>query len=615
MAETEYPRNDPETIERIVEFLKASSDYYSDSVNDRVLVDRMYSGDFWTPELITQWKRSHRRCEHLSQWSVFESAIASPLTTSPWHAQLEDQAEYTEIQDAINAIEADSDAKDAFQNCFAKAVDLGANYLIVTTVADEFTGEAKIIPECVEDPAAVALDPTVTKASARDAEQGAVVNWISLRKAKRLYGADIVPYSFPSAAPRLYHIGQQWIKRPKDSLPIVTYYEKNSNGFVDMYKVCGDKVVEHAELPTTMIPIFRFAGYKITRNRIPDFIGIVRKTFSLQLGLNLAYSTMLERINRSPKANFMFPVGAFDQLEEYLQRCTEDDSLGVVFNPVEGQAPIQLREAFETGDLQNVINTTQQLMAAVLGIPPTGIQGAVGAVDVQRTATEVLEQAANRESNVACLYSHAYEAMRAIWMCVIELLNNGQRIKFSLQAGPDVITANMKRRQELQVMAGLLPEQMKPILAKYYADTLSTDDAKSLGKDIVANMDPTLKLVSDQDLDAYAIHEIKQMKMVADQAMDELEQKNQEVADLKRQVESLFAELANKREDRQLDWNKALLDQQTKQAQLELDAAKAGAKADIDSQKIELDGQRVALEAQDKMEETIEENNAMLGGV
>lgn len=612
---TKYPTKDPNVIEKVCQFLKESSEYYSDSVKDRVECERMYSGDFWSPELIKEWKRGRRRCEHLSQWGVFDSAISSPLSSSPWHAQLEDQAQFTEIQAAINAIEADSDAKNAFLEAFSKAVDIGVCAIVVTTVADEFTGEPKIVPECVTDPSAVAYDPNVTTNSARDAEQGAIVNWISVKKAKRLYGQDIVPFDFPRAVPQLYHIGDQWIKRPVNCVPIVTYYEKNQNGLVDMYKVCGDSIVEHVELPTTYIPIFRFAAYKVSKNRQTDFIGIVRKTYSLQLGLNLAYSTMLDRINRSPKANFMFPAGSLDGLEEYLQRCCEDDALAMIFNPIDGQGPVQLKEAFETGDLRAVIDTTQQLMAAVLGVPPTGIQGTVADGSVKRTATEVLEQAANRESNVSALYNHAYETMRAVWMCVIEMLNGGQRIKFDLQAGPDVITVNMKRRQELQVMAQFLPPQLQPILAKYYSDTLSTDDAKMLGKDIVANLDPTIRLVSDENLDEYAIHEIKRANYVAEEAMNELETTKAENEQLKQQIQSLFTELANKREDRQLDWSKKVLDNQIDQAKLELEASKAGVDADIDTQKLGLEAQKLAIEAQDKMEQTIEDNNAMLGGV
>lgn len=607
-----YPLIDLSVTDKVVEFLKESSDYYAESVQRKLDDDIMSSGDFWSDDLIKEWKRGKRRNEHLSQWDVFACAISSPLTKSPWHAQLEEQATHTELQDTINTIEGDSDSKNAFAESFEKASKIGASYIIITTIEDEWTGEAKITPECVQDISSVALDPMITTASARDAERGAVVNWISEHKARRLYGKDVLPLNYPHSQPRLNNIGEQWTKRPAKSIPIVTYYEKNEQGFVTMYKVCGDKVIEQLELPCKTIPIFRFAAYKINKNGVVDYVGIVRKTYSLQLGLNIAYSTMLERANRSPKANWMMPVKAMDGLEEYYQRASEDDSLAILFNGDAG-VPVQLRESFETGDLQNVISTTQQLMAAVLGIPPTGIQG-INGVDVERTATEVLEQAANRESNVASLYNHAYEAMRAIWMCVIEMLNGGKRVKFSLQQGPDVITSNMKRRQELQVMATLLPEPMKPILAKYYAETLSTDDAKALAQDIVANLDPAIKLVSDQELDAYAIHEIKQMQLVAQQAMDELESTKQENEQLKQQIDSLFAEMGNKREERQLDWNKTLLEQQNKQAQLELEAAKAGARQAVDTQKLEIEAQKVAIDAQNAMEETIQESNDMING-
>lgn len=611
-----YPMHDPDTIEKVVQFLKDSSEYYSTSVKSRVDAERMFSGDFWTDDLRKEWKRGKRRCEHLSQWGVFESAISSPLSASPWHAQLEDQQAGSEVQEAINLIEGDADAKVAFENCFAKSTDIGANYIIVSTVEDEFTGEPKIMPECAEDPASVALDPSVTRPSARDAEQGAVVNWISERKAKRLYGQDVVPLSYPQTLPICYDIGDQWKTRPKNSIPIVTYYEKNDSGTVDMIKVCGDLVVQKLTLPTTMIPIFRFAAYRVMRNRVVDYIGIVQKTYSLQLGLNLAYSTMLERMNRSPKANFMYPAGAMDGLEEYLQRCCDDDALALIFNPVNGATPIQLKEAFETGDLQNVINTTQQLMAAVLGVPPTGIQGSImGGVDVQKTAVEVLEQAKNREGNVAQLYAHCYEAMRAIWTCVIEMLNNGKKMQFKLEAGPDIITKNMKRRQELQVMAGMLPPELQPILAKYYADTLSTDDAKMLSKDIVANMDPTIKLVSDENLDAYAIHEIKQMKNIADQAMEQLENVSAENQQLKGQIQSLFTELANKREERSLDFNKAVMDNQVENRKLDIEEAKAGVDATLGAEKVNLEAQKVAMDAQSRLEETIDKNDEMLGGI
>lgn len=162
-------------------------------------------------------------------------------------------------------------------------------------------------------------------------------------------------------------------------------------------------------------------------------------------------------------------------------------------------------------------------------------------------------------------------------------------------------------------MSQFLPENLKPILAKYYADTLSTDDAKMLSKDIVANMDPNVKLVSNEELDAYAIHEIRQIKMVADQAMDELEKLKAENEELKQKLAGALQELGNKREQRVLDWNKALLDNQQKQNQLQLEIAKAEGAAAVDQGKLDLEAQKVAIEAQNRMEATISDTNQMMG--
>ena len=600
----DYPKKDYDISERVAQFLRDSSEYFCDKVNDKVKALRMVAGDFWTDELKAEWHRDRRRCEHLSQWPVFEAAIASPLSSSPWHAQLNDG--FPEIQDKVNAIEADSDAKNAILNAFSSAVDCGVGYVVLTTITDDVTGETRIVPEFVRDVGAIALDPCIVTASGRDAEQGAVVNWMPVKKARRLYGDDVVPLNWPETDTILSSIGSQWGERPKHTIPHVTFYEKNEAGTVDVYKLCGEKVVDKVTLPTRTIPIFRFAGYPVFKTNDVDYCGIVQRTYSLQLGLNIAYSTMLERANRSPKAGWMMPVGAMEGLEDYFRRAQDDDSLAVMYNVVDGQAPQQMRESFETADLKNIIDTTQQLMAAVLGVPVTGIQAG------ERTATEILDQAANRENNVATLYNNAYEAIKAMWGCAVEMLNGGSPLSFSLQAGPDVITANMKRRQEIAVIAELVPDTMKPVLAKYYADSLTTDYAKMLSADIVANLDPAVKLVSNNDIDPYAVHELKQMKAVCEQTMEQLETVTEENATLKEQVNSMLVELANKREQREQDWNKFILENNLKQKQLELQAQKEGTNSGIAQQKADAETQKANIEAEMAMAELVDTNNVTL---
>ena len=63
---------DSEIIQKVVDFLKESSNFYSTSVKDRVECERMFSGDFWTDERMREWKRSKKVCEHLSQWYTAE---------------------------------------------------------------------------------------------------------------------------------------------------------------------------------------------------------------------------------------------------------------------------------------------------------------------------------------------------------------------------------------------------------------------------------------------------------------------------------------------------------------------------------------------------------------
>ena len=103
------------------------------------------------------------------------------------------------------------------------------------------------------------------------------------------------------------------------------------------------------------------------------------------------------------------------------------------------------------------------------------------------------------------------------------------------------------------------------------------------------------------------------MKAIADQAMEALEEKNAQIEDLQQKLESAMQELGNKREQRTLDWNKALLEDQQKQRDFQLEVAKAQGAAGIDQQKIDLEEQKVAMEAQDRMEQTIDETNRMMG--
>jgi hypothetical protein len=594
-------------IAKCQKFLTKSSARYSAQIQKQINDLEAFNGNFWTDEIKKLYRRTNKRkfCLHFSDWSVLGNAIVSPYSSSPWHDELLDRKSYSDIQDSINKLEADNDLKHEFKKAFLRGVVSGAGYVVVTTIADEITGEPKLTAEFITRQGSVALDPMIEKVDGSDAEQGAIVNYISLDKAKRLYGEDVVPYKYPQNQPRLSFTGiDQW-PNLEDCVQIVSYYVKNEEGFVDMYKICGNYVVESYELPIKYIPIIRFAGYEKYCSDGIKYSGIVDKTWSLQLGLNIAYSTLMERANRSIKANIIMSTAAGANLDPYYEKKEDEDGSVIMYNQG-ADIPTVLKESFETGDLTNIIQTSRELIADVIGIPLAGILGSE-----DKTATEILIQNNNKQSNVAIFYENAYKACRTFGRIVIEMLTGGYDLNFDLTNGPDVITNNLKHRQELQAVASLLPQEMQPIVAVHMCDTVDSDFVDSIKADIIANLGDQLKIVSEQPTDPIAIHELEQMKNMLDQSMQKLEEIQQENSQLKLQNQSMSLQLQSREIENQIH----IYDSQNK---WEIERAKLGleeSKADVDNNvkitEAQADLAEKALDASQKRLDILEDSMAV----
>lgn len=578
-----------EIIEACNRFLSRSDARYNATIT-RALEDlRIYSGDFWNDKFKKKYRRNKNRLNlSLNNWNVLCNAIASPVSNSPWHTELCDKTNGLEdVQMVIDDVEADTDSKSAMIDAFRKACLTGYGYMVVTTVADEFTGTPRIVIESASRINAVAFDPSVATVDGSDAEEGAILNFIPTKKAKRLYGEDVVPYTYPDT-PCFINIGdfKQW-RMPEDSVAMISYYVKNSSGFVDMYKICGDKVVEHYELPIKYIPIVRIAGNEIYNNGDIDYNGIVQQTMSLELGANIAYSTLIERCGRSAKANYMVHVDAIDGLEQNMARCNEDDSVAVLWKGE--HQPVPLTEGFQTGDLQATVSTCRTLLEDVTGIPLTGIQGG----ERERTATEILRQQISKESNTANYYNNAYKAVRTVSKIIIEMVTYGEDLKFTLENGPSVITRQMKVRQELSALATIMPDNMKPIIAKYFADSLKNDLGDDLSRNIVANLPPDVNFIA-ADMDPAAVHQLNQMQATLEETMGELELRQKECEDLRHQLNAAQLSMIDNREQRTQDWNKFVVSEQDKVA---LETAKLGVQSDKNTADALIKQQEVNIKA------------------
>ena len=583
--------NNTSIIEQCTEFLRKSSRRYSKTLMRASKDLRRYSGDFWDDDFKKAYRSGKKRlCLQLNNWNVMCNAIASPLSASPWHTELKNQQdEMKQVQEAIDELEARNDVKTALLDAFRKAVLTGYGFLIVSTDVDEYTGQPTITLESVKNLQAVALDPNIMTVNGSDAEEGAVVNYIGIRKARRLYGDDVAPFDYPRARPALDLNGlDQWNLQP-DQIAVVSYYVKENEG-VHFYKICGDLVVQEAFLPIKTIPIIRLAGNEVYEQNAINYNGIIQQTMSLELGANIAYSTLIERCGRSVKASYLINVDAIDGLEKNLAQADQEDAMAVLWKGE--HQPVPITEAFQTGDLQNVINTTRTLMEDVLGIPLTGIADN----SAERTATEVLfRQQASKESNTANYYQNAFASCQMMARMFIELLNGGMDLQFTLENGPSVITRQMKARQELTALASVCPDELKPIIAKFFADTLEDDVGKDLSRNILANLPRDIVYLSDDQMDPGAVHQLEMMKATLEETMAQLDEQINYNGELQKELDAAQINLMENREQRILDWNKFQIQESNKMA---LETAKLDQQGEVDGTKLQLESAKLMEQAE-----------------
>ena len=615
-------------IKECQEFLTDSATAFATDMNRQKEQLEMFGGNFWTDGTKKTYRRTNklRPNLHFSNWEVLKNASVSPFSRSPYHIALENTESdeqvnddpfgigltYDDVQEGIDKYEGDTDCKTSYIDALGRAYVCGNGFYVLGVEKDELTGENKICGEFVVRQESVAFDPNANNVDGSDAEQGAIVNYISMKKAKRLYGNGIVPMDYPASQPTLSFVDNDQFPDIANKIQVVTYYRKHKVGegddertIVQWFKICGNGIIDSGELPIRYIPIVRFAGFTTYRNGDIFYTGIVDKTFSLQLGINIAYSTLVERAGRSVKANFITNVDAVDGLDAYYKKMNEDDSLLVMYKG--DKAPIPINENFVTGDLSDMIANTRNLLSDVVGVPLTGINGIN---ESNKTATEVMQQQANAESNVANFYQNAYKATRTIGRIVIELITNGKDIPFTLENGPAVISEKMKKQQELSVVAGLVPENMKALVAMHYLDTLKSDEAQSVKKDVVANLPLDIKVASEEPTDAVAIHELRRMQGLCEQMNLQIEELKKQNEELQKQYEASEMTLLNQREDRDLGMKRFMIAEQNKMnletAKLESQNAKVAGELAIKNKQVNAEMQRTAVETEKTALETAE---------
>lgn len=586
-------------IQNIKEKLCKSVDFYSSLLKRKSRDLEIYSGNFWTDETIRKYDRVGRVCSSFTQYSKFANAIISPFSQSPYKGEIEDtEGLYADIQKELDEIECTSDFKYKVSNAVRNACITGTGFLVLSF------NDNNVDIELVRDNSLVALDPSILEITGKDAEYGAVISHMSTKKAKRLYGQDVVDYR---GGCELDSVTGQWTI-PDDSILRVCFYELNEDGQVDFKEIVGNRIVKDELLPLKRIPIFRFAYNEVIRDSKVDFNGIVDMTKELMLAQSIAFSTLTERANRTPKANYMLEVSQLDGLDEFYKKLNTKESLVCLYNGEKvSTPPVPITENYQTSDLQATMDACGNLMSQVIGVPIGGINPA------KNTATEILVQEKNSESNVESLYYNAKSAIMDITNTIVSVLCWRKGLEdveptVKLVNGPDKITSNMKRRQELNLLSPLMTtDSDRKILAKHIVDTFDYDTKDTLLADIVANT--TDVTFSDGDLtsaDAMAQAEITRLTQQLTAVQEQLEEALNTAEELKNQNDQLNLQLLDTKQQNILSAEKLRQDYELNTAKLQLEAAKISnesTKVDIQAESAKADNAVKQVEALEKVKD------------
>ena len=164
-----------------------------------------------------------------------------------------------------------------------------------------------------------------------------------------------------------------------------------------------------------------------------------------------------------------------------------------------------------------------------------------------------------------------------------------------------------------------MPDEMKPIIAKYFADTLKNDLGEDLSRNIVANLPVGVKFISEMQ-DPAAVHQLNQMQAAMEDTMFELQKKQAEVEELRQQLNATQLSMLNNREQRELDFQKFQISEQDKMlletAKLEQQGVKIDSDAVMKQQEINIKAAETEIkQAQAASDAEVREQEAYVKGV
>lgn len=544
MEEKEF---DQDTLERLKKFLK---DFDAKCGKDivRMRKDRAFAcGDQWNEYVPTESGRPEAVFNIIDN---FANAILNPFLSKPFDISYTKVDETSTPVEKINLwakeLQNEWQTKNAIETGLDAAIKCGRGFFYATN-----TEEKKAAIFAVDDPTMVMFDPNSTEINGSDAEQVAVVEYISKTKAKSKYSeyydedvrGDFSPYLGDNYRPQ------------EDSCSLVHYYEmqwgkieevdENGNKVEKEYKYIlytkflDGVIISQQQLPLKHIPVVPICGSRTWLDKHRTFVGITHKLKYPQMVINYAVRQLMERLSRTPKSQIIIGKTALQGNEKYYENADKNLSPLLPFNDFTSNGakidpPVRFDNSVQCDDIIQIVSGQIDLMSSIVGMPSTGIANSLGA---EETAESILLRTKSTESNVSHYIEHAKQSMKQLGEILLEFYAMYSEepivgVRPVIGSGPETITSKMEARRQLLALSQLYPENMKPVIAYGITKTLDNIEISSISNMLAKLLPP--EVLSDEIPQVAQLQQ--QMQQVIAFDKQQMAQKDETIKSLQNQI-------------------------------------------------------------------------------
>ena len=519
------------------------------------------------------------------------NSVANQYANYPykWYHGSED------IDGLCNAfLKSGSNSRAAF-DALGSSVAFGLGYMALgSETMTDFDGTSVDVPALysIDKIENVMFDPDSIEIDGSDAMEAAILEFRSKNYIRAKYGSEWAPEK------GVMPVINVRANSDSDQMVIVTYF-KVEDGKCTVYRMLNDDFLSQpVQLDIDRVPVFPVYGERSWDDDDIIWQGLVRKAAPIQRLINYAFTQLQERMAVAPKPQWMVTGEAIEGYQNDWKYNQYNLNQIMVRNAASDDGKVQYPEperfdnAVRFDDITGIIGSNLELMSTITGVDAKGIFD-----NPQMTATEVNYNERQVQATTRHYFANLRDTFKAVGETLLKILGYG-KVDLDVIQGPEEYMQQQVARAELVQLAGLVPDQNKMnIVDGILLSHNSNPVLRNVFGAIHHNPEPTA-----MEQEAFAT--IDQMK----QALD---QKNQQIMEMQKQIERYEMNSENTDKNLQADFAKAEMEHRYKQEdmilqhQLDngLDADKAAienrkAQMDLESKAIQLDTQKVKAAAE-----------------